>query len=64
MTVDDLAVIDEISGLTGFIDNFLTTNDVPEHIRQKLQGKIVRYNGTKSFEQAKYDLYKKTIGGE
>ena len=62
ITIDDLAVIDEISGLRAFIDNYLSQNRVPEHIKSKLQAKVIRYQGAKSFEEAKYDLYKKTVG--
>ena len=42
--INDLALIDELSGLTSFIDNFLKQHDLPETVRQRIKARMFEYN--------------------
>ena len=56
ISLDELALIDEISGLTPFIDNFLLTHDIPLSMRSRLESRIFRYSGEKPKEIALNEL--------
>jgi hypothetical protein len=45
VTINDLALLDELSGLTGFLDNFLLTHDMPEAAKEKIRARVLRYQG-------------------
>ena len=42
-SLDDFALIDEISGLTTFLDDYMRTNPVPEHIKERIRARMFRY---------------------
>ena len=62
VTIEDLALINEISGLTNFIDRVLQTNDVPEHVKNKISSQILRYDSVKPREIAMNELRIKLFG--
>ena len=47
MSTNDFALIDEISGLTHFMDNFMKTNDMPEHTKDRIKARMFRYHDEK-----------------
>ena len=47
LTLDDFALIDELSGLTPFLDNFMQSMDMSEMAKRRLEARIVRYSGEK-----------------
>ena len=61
-STDELALIDEMSGLTDFIDQYLATNNFPEHIQSKIRSRVMQYSGKKSKDQIRYDIYKRQFG--
>ena len=52
ITQDDLALIDEISGLTDFLNNFMMNQKLPETTREKIRGYMTEYKGEKPKEIA------------
>ena len=62
VSYDDLALIDEISGLTPFIDNFLMTHNIPVTMRSRIESRIWRYSGTKPKPIALNELREKLYG--
>jgi hypothetical protein len=52
VTMNDLALIDEMSGLNLFMDNFMKTNNMSESQRARIESRLVRYNGEKPKEIA------------
>ncbi len=47
LTMDDFALIDELSGLTDYLDNFMHTMNMSEMAKRRLEARIVRYKGSK-----------------
>lgn len=47
ISMNDLALIDEISGLNDFMDNFMKTHKVTEMQRERIESRLVRYKGDK-----------------
>ena len=56
VTEDDLALIDEISGLTEFLNNFMLNENLPETTREKIRGYMTEYKGSKPKEIAINEL--------
>ncbi len=56
ITLDDFALIDEISGLTLFLDNFMKVHDIPEVVKRRIEARMVRYSGDKPKEIAMNEL--------
>ena len=52
MTTDDMALIDELSGLTNFLNNFMKNQNLPEANRDRLRAFMHEYKGEKPKEQA------------
>ena len=62
ITVDDLAYIDEISGLKDFIEQYLRTANLPLNVESNFRSYINEYTGAKSKDQVRYEFYKKMYG--
>lgn len=62
ITLDDFALIDEMSGLNSFLDNFLNSHDVPETVKDRIRARMVRYSGDKPKEIALNELRMKIFG--
>ena len=55
-TRNDLALIDELSGLTEFLNNFMTNQNLPETSRERIRTYMTEYNGEKPKEEALNEL--------
>ena len=52
MDTNEFALIDEISGLTNFMENFLRTSNLPETSKQRIRARLFTYNSPKPKEIA------------
>ena len=52
MNINDFALIDEISGLNNFMDNFMKSNNIPETTKDRIRARMFRYNSEKPKEVA------------
>ena len=64
VTEDDLALIDEISGLTEFLNNFMLNENLPETTREKIRGYMTEYKGEKPKEIAINELAMSMYGDQ
>ena len=62
VTLDDFALIDELSGLNLFLDNFMLNHDVPETVKQRIRARMVRYSGDKPKSVAINEMRMKLYG--
>ncbi len=62
ITVSDFALIDELSGLTQFIDNFCLQKNIPEASKERLRARVLRYNSPKPKEIALNELRMSIFG--
>ena len=47
VTLDDFALIDELSGLNLYLDNFMLSHKVPETVKDRINARVMRYSGDK-----------------
>ena len=52
VTLDDFALIDELSGLNSYLENFMKIHDVPETVKDRIRSHIVHYSGDKPIDLA------------
>ena len=45
VTLNDFAIIDELSGLTAYVDKFIIENNVPETVKERIEAHMFRYDG-------------------
>ena len=64
VTQDDLALIDEISGLTDFLNNFMMNENLPETTREKIRGYMTEYKGEKPKEIALNEMSMAMFGDQ
>ena len=62
VTLDDFALIDELSGLNLFLDNFMLNHDVPETVKQRIRARMIRYSGDKPKSVAMNEMRMKLYG--
>ncbi len=62
ITLDDFALIDELSGLNHFLDNFLRQNDLPETVKDRIRARMVTYSGSKPKAVALNEMNLKLYG--
>ena len=62
VTLDDFALIDELSGLNLFLDNFMRTHNIPETVKDSIRSRMVTYSGAKPKEMAVNELRIKIYG--
>ena len=62
VTEDHLAYIDEVSGFTGFIEDFVRANSMPEHIANRLRSHAYHYTGEKSREEIVWEINQAKFG--
>jgi len=48
VTVNDFALLDEMSGLTLYLDNFLITQNLPETTKERIRAYMIRYRPEKN----------------
>lgn len=64
VTLDDFALIDELSGLNPYLENFLRSHDIPETVKQRIRSRMVVYSGDKPKEIAMQELRIKLYGDQ
>ena len=64
ITLDDFALIDEMSGLNHFLDNFMASRQVPETVKDRVKARMVKYSGVKSKDIALNELRDKIFGNQ
>lgn len=47
ITIDDFALIDELSGLNLYLENFMKVHKMPETTKDRIRARMVTYNGAK-----------------
>jgi len=62
VTVDDFALIDELSGLNLFLDNFMQNHNIPETVKDRIRARMVRYSGDKPKSIAINEMRMKLLG--
>ena len=62
MTLNDFALIDELSGLNNFLDGFMKKQDIPENIRDRIKARMFVYDGEKPKEIALNELRMSIFG--
>ena len=62
MNLNDFALIDEISGLTNFLEGFMANNDLPETVRQRIKAKMFYYDSPKPKEIALNEIREVIFG--
>ena len=64
VTLNDFAIIDEISGLNNFLDGFLAMGDnIPETVKERIRARIIRYDSEKPKEVALNEIREAIFGG-
>lgn len=62
VTLDDFALIDELSGLTLFLDNFMQCHNIPETVKDRIRARMIKYSGDKPKEIATQEMRIKLYG--
>lgn len=64
ITLDDFALVDELSGLNIYLDNFMLSHNVPETVKDRIRARMMRYSGDKPKEVALQELRMKLYGDQ
>ena len=62
VTLDDFALIDELSGLNGYLENFMISQSMPETVKQRIRARMITYSGDKPKEIAIQEMRLKIFG--
>jgi hypothetical protein len=62
VTINDFALIDELSGLNDYLENFMKIHDIPETVKDRIRSRMIVYNGEKPKELAVAELRLKIYG--
>ena len=62
MSLNDFALIDEISGLNSYLDGFLSSHDIPETTKDRIRARMFRYNSEKPKEVALNEIREVVFG--
>mmetsp|Transcript_42247 Transcript_42247/g.64762 ORF Transcript_42247/g.64762 Transcript_42247/m.64762 type:complete len:106 (-) Transcript_42247:46-363(-) len=62
-TADDFALLDEVSGLTNWLDNFMAKHDLPETTKDRIKSYMFRYEGKKEKTEALAEIRDIVFGG-
>lgn len=63
VTLNDFALIDELSGLNNFLEGFLAMNDMPETVKDRIRARMVSYDSTVPKEVALNEMRDVIFGG-
>ena len=63
VSLDDFALIDEISGVTPFLEGFLRTQDIPETAKDRIRARMFTYQSEKPKEIALNEMREVIFGG-
>lgn len=64
ITVDDFALIDELSGLNNYLENFMISHNIPETVKDRIRARMVTYSGDKPKEVAIQEMRIKIYGDQ
>ena len=64
ITIDDFALIDELSGLNFFLENFMKTHNISETVKDRIRARMLKYSGAKPKEYALQELRIKIFGDD
>lgn len=56
LSMNEFALIDEMSGLTNYLDNFMLQQNLPEATKQRIRAHMTEYNSPKPKEIALNEL--------
>jgi hypothetical protein len=62
ITLDDFALIDELSGLNEYLENFMMIQNIPETVKDRIRARMVTYSGAKPKEIAMNEMRLKIYG--
>ena len=63
ITLNDLALLDEISGLNNFLEGFLKMNDLPETVKDRIRARMFKYESDVPKEVALNEIREVLFGG-
>lgn len=63
VTLNDFALIDELSGLTNYLEGFLAMNDIPETVKDRIRARMIKYDSDKPKEVALNEMRDVIFGG-
>ena len=63
VTLNDFALIDELSGLNNFLEGFLAMNDIPETVKDRIRARMIKYESDKPKEVALNEMRDVIFGG-
>ena len=63
VTLNDFALLDEISGLNTFLEGFLAMNDIPEAVKDRIRARMIKYDSEKPKEVALNEMREVIFGG-
>ena len=63
LTKDEFGLIDDLSGLNEFLDNYMASQDIPQTVKERIRSKMMRYEGEKPREVALNEM-RETIFGK
>jgi len=64
VTLDDFALIDELSGLNLYLENFMLSHNVPETVKDRIRARMLTYSGDKPKEIALQEMRLKLYGDQ
>ena len=62
MTLNDFALIDELSGLNNFLNNYMKNNYLPEATKKRIRARMFEYNSEKPKEIALNEMREVIFG--
>ncbi len=64
ITLNDFALIDELSGLNFYLENFMKTKNIPETVKDRIRARTLKYSGEKPKEIALQEMRLKLYGDQ
>ena len=64
VTLDEFALIDELSGLNFYLENFMKGRNMPETVKDRIRARMITYSGAKPKEIAMQELRIKLYGDQ
>ena len=56
ITMNELALLDEISGLNNFLEGFMKMNQIPETVKDRIRARMIKYDSDVPREIALNDV--------
>lgn len=64
ITINDLALIDELSGLNQYLENFMISQNIPETMKDRIRSRVLVYKGDKPKNIALQEMRLKLYGDQ